>query len=235
MALVPLLTLSTSTDGLQTYITDSTVYGGANPARNTYGVYLSAYKVDSGLIETALTTTAFIPTTASIFYTTNTVDGRYKFYYVIVPNWLIGTTYSKYNLVWDAITNSFYEYNNATPSAGNAVTDINYWTVVLNPTTKIQNVGTALDPLNISYIVKENIADYLAAKCYATAATLTAKEDCGEAGDCGCSSKLGKSTARIRVLLTVMQISNIRQQYSEGEKAARLAETYCSDCGCLER
>lgn len=238
MALTANLTFtSVSQDGSQSTLTDSTVYGGANPARNQVAVYLTAFKVDEDLVETALTIAAFDPELATTFTVTNTIDGRYRFKFVIINNWDVATTYDQYDLVWDTTQNAFYEYINATPSSGNAVTNPTYWTTVADPTTKIANVGTAQEADNLVYQILEYIIDYQTAKCYAQVAIEQAKELCEDDCNCGgggCSSKLCKSKNRIRTLLSVMRIANIQQKYLQGERFAREAEKYCSDCGCLQ-
>ncbi len=232
MALSANLTITSVTaDGSHTILTDSTIYGTPNVDRNQVAVYLTAYTVAESLIETPIVVASFDPETATTFTITNGLDGRYRFYFIIVNNWLVGTTYNQYDLVWETTQNKFYQYTNATPSSGHAVTDANYFTVVTDPTSIIRNVGTSTASGNIVYQILENIADYQTAKCYGNAITLAAKDNCS--AECDCSSKLGQSVKKIRTLLAVMRLSNTRQQYLVGERAARQAEKYCTDCGCL--
>ena len=108
MALTAALTFtSVSADGVTSILTDSTVYGGANPLRTAVAVYLKAYKVDESLIETAQVLASFDPELATTFTMTNGTDGRYRFKFVIVPNWLVGTTFNRYDLAWDTTGNAF--------------------------------------------------------------------------------------------------------------------------------
>jgi len=249
MALIPLLALTAvSEDGTTSTLTDGTVYGApGNPfqERVDEAVYLTAYKVAEDLVETTIPITTFDPETASSFTITNDVDGWYKFYFVIINRWLVGTTYNRYDLTWSESEQGFYQYINVTPSSGNAVTDLAYFNPVADPTSTLQDIGEASEPTNITYQIYEYIIDYQTAKCYGTAAMLDAKENCGYTGnyasgsskgsDCTCGSKTGKAVARLRTLLAVMRIANVRGQYLEGERFARLAEKYCDDCGCLNR
>ena len=148
----------------------------------------------------------------------------------LVPLWKVGTTFNRYDLTY--LSGVYYQYIFATPTAGNAVTNPTYFSVVTDPATKIADVGGATSPANLIYLVQEKIIDYITAKCYANVAILAAKDSCAD--DCNCNSGICKSKNRIRTLLSVMRISDTRQQYLQGERAAREAEGYCSDCGCLE-
>lgn len=236
MALTAALTRTTvSQDGTTSTWTDETVYGTANPDRNEVAVYLTAYKVDVGQVETALTVTTFDPETATTFTTDNgDEDGWVKYYFVIVDNWLIGTQYEEFDLVWSTTQNAFYEYTNSTPSTGNAVTDTSFWEVVPDPTTKIANVGTDEESGNLIYQVVDKVLSYQTSICYIKAASINAKENCsGET--CGCDTKIGRAYHKIRDLFANLPLNEATGEYLEGEKNARLAEKYCVDCGCLDR
>lgn len=221
-------------DGSESTWEDNTVYGGANDDRNEVAVYLTAYKVSSTSVETAVDVTTFDPETATDFTTENGVDGHYKYNFVIIKNWLIGTTYNQYDLVWSTSLNAFYEYINETSSAGHAVTEASYFTVVPDPTVKIANVGTDLESGNLVYQVVNKVLSFQTSICYIKAASKHSKETCGS-GDCGCDSRLGKSYHKIRDLFANLALNESTGQYIEGEKNARLAEKYCDDCGCLSR
>lgn len=243
MALIPLLTIDTVTGtGSQFGLTDATVYGtGGNPARNTMAVFISAYKVHEDEVETALTVASYNKETASTFTVTayvdefeNISDGWYKFNFVIIPRWLIGTVYNRYDVVWSSAQQAFYQYINVTPSSGIAVTNPAYFTAIADPTTLIDDVGTATASGNLVYQVLETVTTYQTSICFIKAASVHAKETC-DTSDCGCDSRTGKLYHKIEELFTNMQINSTTQQYLEGERNARLVERYCSDCGCLER
>lgn len=236
MALVANPTFSgVSADGTTSTIADSTVYGGAEPLRTAVAVYLTAYKVDEDLVESALTVVPNdTPKLATSFVVTNVQDGRYKFYFIIADDWLIGTTYNQYDIVWDPAQEAFYEYINTSPTSGNLVTDATYWLAVPDPTTKIANVGTASESGNLIYAVIEKIIDFQTAKCYGNAAILVAKDCCDCDGDCSCDERLKSAADKIRILLTAMRVADTRQQYGLGEKLAVEATNYCDDCGCLD-
>jgi hypothetical protein len=237
MALVPNLVFgSVSADGTLSTLSDSTVYGTPNPNRNQVATYLTAYKVDEDLVESALVVDTFDPETVTSFTVTNVVDGRYRFKFVIVDYWSSTPVYDRYDLVWDPAQNKFYEYVNTTPSPGGGsnpvVTDINYWAEVADPTSKIANVGTATEADNLLYQILEKIIDFQTAKCYADIAIAVAKEGCVQ--DCSCKNKTVKARDRAHSLLSLMRIADTRQLYLQGERWAREAEKLCSECGCIE-
>ena len=235
MALVPNIAIdSVAQDGSYSVIDDGTVYGTPNPDRADVAVFLTAYKVDVNLIETAATVETFDPKTATEFTVTNGIDGRYKYYFIIADDWLVGTEYDQYDVVWSPTEEAFYEYTFETATTGNLVTDTVYWTALADPTSKIADVGTDEESGNLLYQVYERILDYATAACYADVAILAAKENCAD--DCNsANSKYARPRNRIRTLLSVMRISDVRQQYLQGEIFAREAQKYCNDCGCMEQ
>ena len=234
MALTANLTRTAiSSDGTESTFEDETVYGGANPDRNEVAVYLTAYKVDEDQEETALDIETFDPETADEFTVTNGDDGWHKYYFVIVDNWLIGTTYNQYDLVWSTTENGFYEYINESSTAGNAVTNTTYFSPVTDPTTKIANVGTEEESGNLIYQVVEKVLSFQTSICYIKAMSLKAKECCIN-DDCNCDAKIVRLANKIRDLFSNLTLNESTGQYLEGEKNARLAEKYCDDCGCLD-
>lgn len=234
MALVAnLIRTAVTVDGSQSTWTDSTVYGTSNPNRNEVAVYLTAQKVNETLVESALTVTTFDPEVVTVFTTTNDIDGHHRYKFVIIPNWLVGTTYNQFDLVWDPTLNAFYEFINSTPTAGIVVADVNYWVIVADPTTKIANVGTISESGNLIYQIVDKIVDYATATCFVKLGIKNAKENCG--GDCSCDNKTYRTFTRIRNLLTSMRLDEAQGLWIAGERAARLAEKYCDECGCLTR
>lgn len=227
--------ITVTADGTESTWEDNTVYGTANPDRDEVAVYLTAYKVDEDLVETALEVEAFDPETATEFTTTNGDDGWSKYYFVIVDRWLIGTEYEQYDLVWSESEEAFYEYTNETASTGNLVTNATYFTAVDDPTTKIANVGTDEESGNLVYQVVNKVLDFQTSICYIKAASQFAKESCDTNDGCGCDTRLGRSFTKIRNLFASLTLNESTGKYLEGEKNARLAERYCDDCGCLSR
>lgn len=226
MALTPnLVFTAVDQDGVQSTLTDSTVYGGANPDRNEVAVFLKAYKVDVDQVKSSLAIESFDPELATTFRVTNDVDGWYQFLFAIVDYWLIGTTYNEDDIVWSPTEDAFYLYINASPSAGNLVTNSTYFTEISDPTAYP-------DAPNIIFQQLDKVITYQTGVCFIKAASKHAKDYCDGDG-CGCDTRLGRLYHKIRELFTNMGFNDVRGLYLEGEKNARLAEKYCSDCGCL--
>lgn len=222
-----------ASSGTESLWTDSTVYGSGNPNRNQVAVYLTAYKVDEDLVETALDVDSFDPETATTFTTDNGIDGWHKYYFVIVNNWLIGTTYNTYDVVWAPSPNKWYQYTAIASTSGHAVTETAYFTEINDPTALIANVGTSSASANLVYEVVNKIISYQSSICFNKAAALYAKQCCDE--DCNdCDTRLGRLFNKIFGLFTNLPINETTGQYLQGEKNARLLSNYCDDCGCSE-
>lgn len=234
MALTPNLTRAAIVaPGTQSVWTDETVYGGANPTRNQVAVWLTAYKVSETQVETALDVENFDPETDTEFRTTNGVDGWHRYYFVIVDNYDGADTYSLNDVVYYSSTGLFYKAI-LNSFSGIVPTNTTYWISVADPTSLIQNDGTANESGNLVFQVIDKIVDFATSICYIKAAAKHAKESCGTDA-CGCSSRLGKAFHKIRDLFAVLPINETTGQFIEGEKNARLAERWCDDCGCLTR
>lgn len=232
MIITPNLVRSTITSpGTSSTWTDSTVYGGSGPARNTVGLFLTAYKMDKLQVATSLSVTSFNPETATTLTTTNTIDGWYRYFFIICPYWLIGTTYNQYDIVWDHATLAFYRYINISPSAGNAVSNTTYFSPIPDPTSAIRS---GLITTNVAYQVIDKVVDFQTSICYLKAASNHAKHTCSS-DDCGCDSRTGKYLHKIRDLFAILSINETTGQFIEGERNARLVEKYCNDCGCITR
>ena len=218
--------------GTQSIWTDSTVYGGANPLRNAVALYLTAYKVNEAQTESALTVNTFDPETVTSFTTTNGVDGWHRYYFIIVNNWLVGTTFNRYDLTWDTTDNKFYQYINATTSAGNAVTNTTFFTPITDPTTVLKNIGTSIQTNNVVYQIIDKVVNFASSIYYIKSASKHAIESCA-GGDCGCNTKIGLYYHYIRDLFALLSINETTGKFIEGERNARLLERYADDCGCL--
>lgn len=219
--------------GTYFYLTDHTVYGtSGNPARNTLAVAMTAYKVAESLVETPMVVATYNPLTVTQFQVTATVDGWVKFYVAIIPIYTttVTVTSNKYDVVYDITTAKYYTYINSTPAINTVVTNATYWSIIADPTSVLQNIGTASVTNNISYQIVQSINTYLTEKCYNTVAKQNAKELC----DCGCegtdTSKTSRLFTQLDGLLIAAKIDDVQQLYLAGERAMRTAQTYCDQC-----
>lgn len=152
MSLTIDLTLAIATTRTTATITDDTVYGtGGNPARSAVGVFMTGYKVDIEGEETALTVTSddSDPETDSVWTITLTDDGRYKFPFVIIPDFDSSATYAQYDAVFQPSTNKVYR----SKSAGNTsdtLTDTVFWEEIADPSDLANNKDTSTESENIT-------------------------------------------------------------------------------------
>lgn len=211
-------------------LTDGTVYGGSNPARNTYAVYLTGNKLkQDGTVDATLTITTYDPLAASTFSFTIYKDGWHEFKYVVIPFYAGGTTYNHYDLVYSS--GVVYQYTNVTPSAGNVPPNATYWTVYGSPTAIVDAVGTATAAGNISGVTPVGgwqLFDQIIYPYNKTtfgnateAAALECCMDCERSEDVLNYEYLG-------VLVDGMNITNQRSKFSKGEKMARKADEVSS-------
>lgn len=231
MALVPDFRKDTvSADGVYCFLVDHTVYGGANPARNTLAIATTCYKKDEDLVETPMVVATYNPLTVTQFQITNTIDGWVKFYVVIVPTYTTTVTpvSNRYDVVYDLTTAKYYTYINVTPTASTLVTNPIYWQVIVDPTSVLQNVGLSTQTNNISYQIVNSINTFQIEQCFNSVAVQNAKEEC----DCGCdttnTSRTSKLFTKLFVLLTAAKIDDTTQQYLAGERACETALNYCN-------
>lgn len=209
-----------------TNLTDSTSdYGLAgNAARNTLAVFLTAYKVDIDLVETALTVATYDPETATTFTITNSIDGHQRFKFCVIPRYSASTTYLQYDVVWNGTDETWYRAKLNSFSAI-APPNTTYWEVVSDPSTLIDNDGTSSESQNLQYQILETVLDIAARQCLGGKAIDESKDACMK--DCVQTKQLSKDVDAIRSLVYWMQVADSRQLYTKGEKFARLADSYC--------
>lgn len=231
MALVPDFRKDTvSADGVYCFLVDHTVYGGANPARNTLALATTAYKISEDLTEALIVVAAYDPLTVTQFQITNTIDGWVKFYVVLVTKYTTTVTpvSNKYDVVYDTVTLKYYTYINNTPTASTLVTNPIYWQIITDPTSVLKNIGLSTQTNNISYQIVNSINTFQIEKCYNAVTVQAAKEEC----DCGCdttnTSRTSKLYAKLDVLLNAAKIDDATQKYVAGERACATALTYCN-------
>lgn len=130
-------TISLPTPYTSGTITDTSSY--VSPARSGYGVFMVANKVDYQGNVTKLTTTGNAnQTTASIWTWSAVGDGWYQFIYIAAPNYAGGTTYAKYDIVYDPATFVLYQSQQAT-NVGHALSLTAWWL----PVTNAASAGTS--------------------------------------------------------------------------------------------
>lgn len=233
MALTVTLAYTDETPAAPYYVgavTDQTVYGGANAARNTVAVYFTGNKLkQDGTTDAPLTIATYDPLTAATFSWTIYKDGWNEFKYVVIPFYAGGTTYNRYDLIYSA--GVVYQYTNVTPSSGNAPPNAVYWAVYGSPTAIVDAVGTATAAGNISGLTPvggwklfDQIVYPYNKTTFGNAAEAAALECCM---DCERSEDV-LNYEYLGVLVDGMNVTNQRSKFSKGEKMARKADEVSS-------
>lgn len=218
MAVVPIIsTLSFNTLATIGTITDTSVYG--SPARNTLGVYLEFWKMDTASVATVKTVTpnSSDPKLVTAWTFASTVDGWYKARIYLISDYAGGTAYTTGQVVYYASTNNIYRATQAT--TGNVPTNATYWALAtLVDAAAANNVTNAYQ----DYLVIE-----AGKTCAAEAAGDWAKEE-----ECGGCTKTNFTipTFQKRLMVIAAQRFAAISVYNKAEDIARKLEKACESC-----
>lgn len=208
-------------------ITDTSSY--VSPARSGYGVFLVGNKVDYQGSVTKLTTTGNAnPTTASIWTWNALGDGWYQFIYIAAPNYAGGTSYAKYDIVYDPTSFVLYQSQQAA-NIGHALTLTAWWL----PVTSVTNYGTGeLYSIYIASLTNPQTATGATISAYnrilypftQASFALQASSKALE----GVTDAFRRIDVQgyelLKLFIDAMSSDETAQLYNEGEKVARRAE-----------
>lgn len=216
MPLVPITTpLTFSSDADTATITDSTVYGGANPDRSDVAVYLELWKMDEDSEATEITIDNDAPDTVESWEFDSSDDGWYKSRIYIIPQFNILTAYSEGDVIF---------YNDALyicidDSTGNLPSDTDFFSESsLTAAAEADNVTTDYE----DYLVIEH-----GKKCAGDAAGEWYKsKDCS---NCDKMDLMSSMLQKRAMVITAQRFASI-SQYNKAEAIARKLETDCESC-----
>lgn len=219
-------TINRVDDESTTVITDSTVYGGANPDRTEVAVYLLAYKVDEDLEETALTVQTYDQDSATTFTVENDTDGHQKFVMLIADDYDNAREYEQYEVAYRAADELLYRFTSATPATGQAPPNTDYWEV-----TTAEEIYEAIDTdeesTNVVVGIVQQVLTFSAGQCLTLLASRNAKENC--CGECK-NPKLKEDVDSLWQLVYTATLASNIGEYTAGERMMRTAEQYCDCC-----
>lgn len=135
-------------------LTDQTVFGGSNPARNAYRVYVNAYKVDYQNGKEKLLVDNSSPDTTTEWTIPYTVDGHYQVAYVALLQYDVGTTYARNAAVWSGT--SVYR-STVDGNVGQDVANTSFWELIQDPATLAFNKGESNESANIDSFVYNRV------------------------------------------------------------------------------
>lgn len=203
-------------------ITDASTY--STPTRAQVGVFVKVYKTDYQGAKSAITTTgnASDPET-DVSWTCNfPTDGWFQIAYVAPQDYAGGTTYAKYDAVFDPATNNVYR-SKSNGNLGNALNNTTFWELITDPAALAFNIGTATESLNMTAYTGQTVQNIvlfpLTKVEFGTEtglAFLEASSDYKRSEDVRLAELL-------QLAVTAMTVANDRQEYSLGEIFARRA------------
>ncbi len=210
-------------------ITDTTTFGGSNPARNTVLVFLSGNKMNfdntiaEALVLTPDSTDALVVSSWSYPYPT---DGWFQFFYVIIKDlYSGGTTYAKYDAVYDDATQIVYR-SLVNTNLGNTLSDTSAWEVIPSPSLLAQNKGEANESLNIESTIYQRVFSYNSQFLYGSFAATASEACCGDCGDLEADAKYDLFSLWLNGII----IDDQRSLLPQGEKIARRIEATFGSC-----
>lgn len=154
MALTIDLSASIASTRTSWVLSDLTTYGtGGNPARAAVGVFVQSFKMSYENEETELTVEGNNddPETDSSWTIEYTIDGSYKTYFAIIPDYAAGT-YAVYAAVFDPATNNVYR-SKTNGNTESDLTNTTFWELITEPALLSANKDTATESLNITSTV----------------------------------------------------------------------------------
>jgi len=220
-------------DRVTATITDTTVFGNTNPARNTVLVFLSGNKMNQdNTVATPLTLTPnstdhLLVSSWTYPYQDSGKDGWYQFLYVIIKDvYSSGGTWNKYDAVYDSSTQLVYR-SLINSNNGNALTNTSAWELIPSPSLLAQNKGEANESLNIESTVYQRVFSYQSQYLYGSFVA-TASEDC--CGDC-VDDESNAQYDLFSLWLNGIIIADERSQLPQGETICRRVEaTFSTPC-----
>lgn len=222
------LSISISSTRESGTLTDSTTYGGANPARSAVRVFATGAKVDSEGDEDAVTLTSDTgdaqTVTSWTFDYSDSSDGYWKYRFVIIKDeYSAGTTYDIYDAVFDAANDAVYR-SKQNGNIGQSLGDTTYWEVISDPSQLADNYGEATESTNIESLVYVRVLSANAAWAYANLIGDNCScSDCDEAD-------IIQQYQIASLWLNGMEIADTRSEVLKGEILARRFQSKFIDC-----
>lgn len=225
MALTIELELAIANTRTSATLTDSTTYGtGGNPARADVAVYVSAYKVATTGVGTALTVVgddADPVTDSSWTITLSDQDGWNKVYFAIIPDFDNTDTYEIYDAVYSSGTvYRSLQNNNTENDLGNTT----WWEPITDPSALANNKDMVNESLNITSVVYQRVLSPNSQ--YTFANQLSAQCDCS---DCESLESL-QNYIIFRMWLDEVAVCDSRSEVLKGELGCRRIQSKFIDC-----
>ncbi len=202
-------------------LNDDSVF--SNPIRPGVGVFVTAYKVNTGSQQTEIVIEgdSGSPTTDSKWNFDIGTDGWYQFYYTAIPNYDTGVPYAQYDCVYDTVTETVYQ-SLTNGNLGNAVTNVLFWVVLDEPTLLVEEIGQPAQALNVDMAIYQRILTPHIDKLYGDRAVAIARECCS---DC----EVEEHVDAFEIVFSLREgalISEERYEFADGERMVRRLDEF---------
>lgn len=223
--------IAQSADCEQLTLEDQTVYGGANPTRDQFGIFVVGYKKGlSDEVDEQLTVVSNNndPLTNTQWYATSQADGWHSFPMYVVPIYSGATTYSINQCVFH--NSAFYKCL-AAVSGVEPGTDPGFWEQLLTDDDNLATTVAALEAAdNVTFDYFNFIVTCRSEICYSKLVVGAAKEGCCE----GCTdAELKQTYERVDVLLNGTFSLCTQLRYAEAEELVRNMTHICEKSKCV--
>jgi hypothetical protein len=205
-------------------ITDATVYGGANPARADGALYITGEKMNAdGTVEDDITFVTYSPSGVDAWTSVTfdiEKDGWHKFKIVFIRDFNIATNYAQY----EAVYSGGVVYRATQASVGQAPPNASYWEVVSEPTSLLDNDGTATESPNLEFQLLQRVIYPNAKVLFGNKAEDAAIEGYGD-------STRGEDVLTyefVRLCVEAMNSLDQRGKQADGERVARRVEEFAN-------
>lgn len=228
------LILNTSTlpidyaaDALSGTITDTVVYGGAEPNRADVRVFITGAKMkQDGTVkqDVGVTSDTGDPETSSVYSFSIPEDGWFRFLVVIVREvYSAVDTYSQYEAVYNSVDDKVYR-SKQSGNIGNSLTNTTWWEEITDPSTLALNKGTATESTNIDSLVYNRVLSAQSQQGYGDFVSKESNNCCGDCGDDTPQYKV------LNLLINGLLLADQRTSLLSGEKIARRLESILESC-----
>lgn len=209
-------------------ITDATVYGtGGNPARADGALYITGEKMNAdGTVEDDISFVTYSPTGVDAWTTVTfdiEKDGWHKFKIVFIRDFEgTITDYAQYEAVYSG--GVVYRATQAMTAPAPAPPNASYWEVVPDPTSLMDNDGTATESPNLEFQLLQRVIYPNAKVLFGNKAEDAAIEGYGD-------STRGEDVLTyefVRLCVEAMNSLDQRGKQADGERVARKVEEFAN-------
>jgi hypothetical protein len=204
--------------------TDTTTY--SSPVRASVGVFFKVFKVNSDGSTEEVTSTDNVSDPETVVSTVFEIekDGWYQILHIAPQDYAGGTSYSRYDAVFDPTSDKVY-VSQQDANIGQSLNDTDYWVEDPDPTTLALNVGLYNEAANLDSLVFNTVIGSITREERDIYSVDVALECCT---DCERDKQVDKFTL-LDVFSVALEAAEEYDQYAAGEKIARRAEALIAD------